>query len=200
MSIVTAQAPAVRAGRSSAPSGTVLGGNSDAFTTRASKEENKYRQVGIADRSCWTGEPAKTGSPAADLQLNEGHLAGILDDSCVGDSCKGYCGLGVKSRRRRVWWGEVEEGEEGRERRGEEAEEAEKVTASIDFSQQYAKWRPPVEPWPSSRPAHLLGASSPHLSRQSVSGCSAALLQIASPRTIQVDDDAAARLTAAFYV
>lgn len=89
LSIVTAQAPAVRAGRSSAPSGTVLGGNSDAFTTRASKEENKYRQVGIADRSCWTGEPARTGSPAGDLQLSEGHLAGILDDSCVGDSFKG---------------------------------------------------------------------------------------------------------------
>lgn len=46
----------------------------------ASKEENKYRQGGIEDRSCWTGEPAKTGSPASDLQLSEGHLAGILDD------------------------------------------------------------------------------------------------------------------------
>lgn len=64
--------------------GLYWGGNSDA-SERASKEE-QISSSGIEDRSCWTGEPAGTGSPAENLQLNESHLAGILDDIYVSDS------------------------------------------------------------------------------------------------------------------
>lgn len=64
--------------------GLYWGGNSDA-SERASKEE-QISSSGIEDRSCWTGEQAGTGSPAEDLQLNESHLAGILDDIFVSDS------------------------------------------------------------------------------------------------------------------
>lgn len=63
-------------GRGSAPSGSVLGGNSDA-ESGASKEE-QISSSGIEGRSCWTGEPAGTGSPARSLQLNESHLAEFL--------------------------------------------------------------------------------------------------------------------------
>lgn len=78
------QAPQVRHGHGSALSGTVLGGNSGA-SERASKEE-QISSSGIEGRSCGTGEPAGTGSPAEDLQLNESHLAGTLDDIYVSDS------------------------------------------------------------------------------------------------------------------
>lgn len=63
-------------GRRSAPSGSVLGGNSNA-ESGASKEE-QISSSEIEDRSCWTGEPAETGSPARGLQLNESHLAKFL--------------------------------------------------------------------------------------------------------------------------
>lgn len=42
-------------------------------------KEKQISSSQIEDRSCRTGEPV-AGSPARHLQLNEGHLAGILDD------------------------------------------------------------------------------------------------------------------------
>lgn len=131
-----------------------------------------------------------------DLQLSEGHLAGILDDSCVGDSYKGGKRGANRSRRQRVWWGRLKE-EGGRREGRAEAEEAEKVTASIDFSRQQRKVEPsPVEP--------ALLQACPFAGRQFTASFTPislpVALQIASLQMIPVDDAAAARLTAAFYV
>ena len=76
------KAPAVLCGCCSAPSGSLLGGNSNALL-EASKEK-RISSSQIEDRSCRTGEPAGTGSPARHLQLNEGHLAEFLT------ICSGY--------------------------------------------------------------------------------------------------------------
>jgi hypothetical protein len=53
---VTTKAPAVRCGRYSAPSGSLLGGNSNAFRGGVEREISSSR---IEDRSCRTGEPGQ---------------------------------------------------------------------------------------------------------------------------------------------
>lgn len=94
--------------------------------------------------------------------------------------------IGIRSRRRRVWLGGEVEGRGGRR---EEADEAEKVTASIDFSRQQRKVEPPQK-W-----SVALLQACPFAGRQFTASFAPislpVTLQIASPQTIQVDDDAA---------
>lgn len=70
------EAPPVHDGRSSALSGTVLGGQFRRLEVH--QKRKRYRQVELKVGAAGL-RSRQTGSPARRLQLNESHLAGILD-------------------------------------------------------------------------------------------------------------------------